>query len=272
MPHRRPLSLSAPGMLVLSLALLMATSASAASKKKKKDAQSPPPRCDRCSDLTLLQKELAEQQWLRHHFEEYLSWRLPPGPKGDTDDRSTIQRMQDFAQAEFNAWLKSPAGGSSSSGQADAATQLDTCELMLPVRDANGQNKKNKDGTLVMRVVKPAEVRAKHCAAMADEVLSHEGQHQIDCRANKKQQPPMDMTNYRNFAAYDVRGYSAGIASLKKSIAALAKKCGWKGTTRKTKQKIPQVPTDKREDIEEDVIPTPKELDELAGALMGGKK
>ncbi len=268
MRHRRPLPLSAPGMLVLSLALLMATSASAAQKKK----QSGPPRCDRCSDLTRLQKELAEQEWLRHHFEEYLDWRLPPGQKGDKDDRSTIQRMQDFAQAEFNAWLHSAPGGGSSSGQAEAATQLDTCQLMLPVRDANGQNKKNKDGTLVMRVVKPAEIRAQYCPALADMILTHEGQHQTDCRANKKQQTPMDMTNYRNFAAYDTRGYSAGIASLKKSIAALAKTCGWKGTTRKTKQKIPQVPTDERKDIEEEVIPTPKELDELAGTLTGGKK
>lgn len=269
MPPRWPLPLSAPGMVALSAVLLLSAPASAAKSGKK---QSGPPRCDRCSDLTRLQKELAEQQWLRKHFEEYLSWRLPPGAKGDKDDRSTIQRMQDFAQAEFIKYLNTPAGGGSGSGQAEAATQLDTCELMLPVRDANGQNKKGKDGSLVMRVVKPAEIRAQYCPAIADMILTHEGQHQIDCKANKKEATPRDMTNYRNFAAYDARGYSAGIASLKKSIAALAKKCGWKGTTRKQKQPIPQVPTDDRKDIEEDVIPTPQELDALAGTLAGGKK
>jgi hypothetical protein len=256
-------------MIALSAVLLLSAPASAAKSAKK---QSGPPRCDRCSDLTQLQKELAQQEWLRHHFEEYLDWRLPPGAKGDKDDRSTIQRMQDFAQAEFNRWLNSAPGGGSGSGQAEAATQLDTCQLMLPVRDANGQNKKAKDGTLEMRVVKPSEIRAQYCPAVADMILTHEGQHQIDCRANKKLNPPRDMTNYRNFAAYDARGYSAGIASLKKSIAALAKKCGWKGTTAKKKQPIPQVPTDQRKDIEEDVIPTPQELDALAGTLAGGKK
>ena len=114
-----------------------------------------------------------------------------------------------------------------------------------------------------------------YCPALADMILTHEGQHQTDCRANKKQDKPMDMTNYRNFAAYDTRGYSAGIANLQKSIAALAKRSvRLEGVHRPDKQRrCPPAPRhQRRRDIEEDIIPDAAGDGHTRKTLTGGKK
>lgn len=269
MSHRWALPLSAPGTLAL-LAALVAGPPAAAAKAKKKS----PPDCSRCSDLTSLQRELAQQEWLRDRFQQFIDYRLPPSPKKDgNDDRDAASRMRDTVEAEFNAWLNSPAGAGGGIGQAEAGTSLVSCELVTYVKDAQGKNKKDKKGDDVTRPVTDKEIRAQYCPAIADMILTHEGQHQIDCRANKKSSEPRDLSQWQNFAAYDVRGYSAGIASLRKSIAALARKCGWKGSTSKTKKKpLPKVPTDDRKELEEDVVPTPQELEALAKTLGGGKR
>jgi hypothetical protein len=282
MPRRRSLPLSAPGMLALAATLLVApparavgspTKAAEACKKPDKKPAAPAP-CNKCSDLPRLTQELAEQEYLRKKFQEFIDWRLPPISKDPKDDRSAGQRMRDRVTAEFTEWLNSPAGGGGGFGQPEMGTDIDSCKLVSYPKDDKGKNLKDKKGNDITCPVSKEDIKSMYCPAVADMILTHEGQHQIDCRANKKSSQPVDLADWRNYAAYDVRGYTAGIANLRKSIAALAKskQCGWKGSTNKTKKMpMPPVGTDKKTDIDVDVIPTPQEIDTLAKTL-GGKK
>jgi hypothetical protein len=281
MSHRRSLPLSGCGLLVLAAALLLAAPASAISSPttakecKKPDKKPPPPEpCNRCSDLPKLNKELAEQQFLRDKFQEFIDWRLPPLAKtADDKEKSAGELMRDWVTAEFTKYLNSPEGGGSGFGQPEMGTDLETCKLVSYPKDDKGKNLKDKDGRPITCPVTKDDIKSMYCPAIADMILTHEGQHQTDCKNNKKSSQPLDLADWRNYAAYDVRGYNAGIANLRKSIAALAsKQCGWKGSTNKTK-KLPNPPvgTDQKKDIEVDVIPTPQEIDTLAKTL-GGKK
>ena len=67
-----------------------------------------------------------------------------------------------------------------------------------------------------------------------------------------------------DYAAFDVEAYGVGIKQLRKSIAELARKCGWAGSTNETKKNPVR-------DQEVDVVPTLEEAKALAKAL-GGKK
>ena len=281
MSHRRSPSLSAPGMLTLAVTVLLAAPARAVSSPTtakeacKKQKPAPPGPCNRCSDLPRLNKELSEQQFVRDKFQEFIDWRLPPIAKPTDDDKKKkmgpTALMVDFINAEFSQYLHSPGGGGGH-GRATLGTDLANCGLVLYPTDDKGDNLTDKDGNEITCPTNKDEVKAMYCPAVADMMLTHEGQHQIDCRNNKKSSQPIDLSEWRNYAAYDVRGYTAGIANLRKSIAELSKKCGWKGSTNKTK-KMPLPPSgnDKRTDTDVDVIPTPQEIDGLAKTL-GGKK
>jgi hypothetical protein len=283
MPHRRFLPLSAPGLLALAAALLLASPASAISSPttqkeacKKPDKKPPAPSpCDKCSDLPKLNKELSEQQFLRDKFQEFIDWRLPPLAKEPGDmKKSAGELMRDAVTREFTTYLNSPAGGGNGFGQPEMGTDLETCKLVSYPKDDKGKNLTDKDGNPITCPVSKADIKAMYCPAVADMILTHEGQHQKDCTANKKASPPLDLAEWRNYAVYDVRGYTAGIANLRKSIAKLAKskQCGWKGSTSKTKKMpMPQPGNQKPTDIDVDVIPTPQEIDTLAKTL-GGKK
>jgi hypothetical protein len=281
MSHRWSLSLSAPGMLILAVTLLLAAPASAVSSpttakeacKPGKKPPSPAP-CNKCSDLPKLYKELAEQQFLRDRFQEFIDWRLPPIPKDPK--KSAGAAMRDWVTAEFTRYLNSPAGGGNGFGQPEMGTDIDSCKLVSYPKDDQGKNLTDKDGNDITCPVTAQDIKNMYCPAVADMILTHEGQHQTDCKNNKTSSQPVDLADWRNYAVYDVRGYTAGIANLRKSIAALArsKQCGWKGSTNKTKKMPmppvggPQKPTD---NIDVDVIPTPQEIDGLAKTL-GGKK
>ena len=284
MSHRWSLPLSAPGMLTLTTALLLAAPASAISSPttqkeacKKPDKKPPAPApCNRCSDLPKLTKELNEQQKLREEFQKYVDYKLPPYAKDPKNDPGATRRMRDDVEAIFTAWLNSPAGGGGGFGQAEMGTDVDSCKLVRYPKDADGKNLKDKKGNDIVCEVTKADIKEMYCPAVADMILTHEGQHQTDCQNNKKSSQKVDLADWRNYAAFDVRGYTAGIANLRKSIAALAKskQCGWKGSTNQTK-KMPMPPApgtnDKKTDIDVDVIPTPQEIDTLAKTL-GGKK
>ena len=283
MSLRRSLSLSAPGMLILTAALLLATPAGANSSPttvkeacKKPDKKPPAPApCDKCSDLPKLTKELAEQQFLRDKFQEFIDWRLPPIAKDPGDkDKSPGELMRDWVTREFTRYLNSPEGGGNGFGQPEMGTDLETCKLVSYPKDDKGKNLTDKNGNPITCPVSKDDIKAMYCQPVADMILTHEGQHQKDCKANKKASPPLDLAEWSNYAVYDVRGYTAGVANLRKSIAKLAKskQCGWKGSTNKTKKMpMPQGPGQKPTDIDVDVIPTPQEIDTLAKTL-GGKK
>jgi hypothetical protein len=229
--------------------------ASAAPKK----ARTGPPRCDRCKDLPMLEEQFFQQEFLRKAFQEYLDWKLPSIPKGS--DASATQAMVDQITAAFTAFLNSPAGGGGGSGGAELGTDNDTCKLVYYVKGPDGKNiidpKTKKEKTLPFD---EKEYRKKNCAAIADYLLAHENQHVADCKNDHK-----DLSQWQNYAAADVRAYANGIRNLRKSIAKLASKCGWQGSTRKTKQDS--------QGEEAEVIPTMAEVKELAKALKkGGKK
>ena len=280
MPHRWSLPLNTPGMLTLTAALLLAAPASAVSSPttRRKPARSRNLRRPRlatsariCPKLT---KELNEQQKLGDEFQKYVDYKLPPYAKDPNNDPGATRRMRDDVEAIFTTWIKTPAGRRLRSG--GMGTDVDSCKLVRYPKDDEGKNLKDKKGNDIVCEVTKAEIKGMYCPAVADMILTHEGQHQTDCQNNKKSSQKVDLADWRNYAAFDVRGYTAGIANLRKSIAALAKskKCGWKGSTNPTK-KMPMPPApgtkDKEPDLDVDVIPTPQEIDTLAKEL-GRKK
>lgn len=205
-----------------------------------------PPTCDKCKDLLKLERELFEQEWLQHEFHEYARYAkaLPAG--GAPGDSSNAMVKQ--VTADFNAWLKSPAGGGGArDGAAELGTDWKDCKLVTYV----GRGK-----TVPFDEKK---YREKNCAPLADYLLAHENKHVEQCKAHKG----TDLGYYANYAAFDTEAYGAGIRNLRTSIAALAKKCGWEGSTRSMKKN----PEDGEE---QDVVPTKKEVDEIIKRV--GKK
>jgi hypothetical protein len=229
-----------------------------ASGAPKKPATSPP-RCDRCQDLPMLEEQFFQQEFLRQAFNEYLVWKLPPIPKNK--DTSATQAMVDQVTADFNAYLNSPAGGGGGVGGAELGTDNDSCKLVYYVKGPDGKNvidpKTKKEKTIPFD---EKEYRTRNCAAISDYLLAHENQHVADCKNDHK-----DLSQWRNYAAADVRAYANGMRNLRKSIAKLASNCGWQGSTRKTKKDA------QGEDAV--VIPTMDEARKLATTLKkGGKK
>jgi hypothetical protein len=242
--------------VALVVGLLWAPSPASAVPKKTPGA---PPRCDRCEDLPMLEEQFFQQEFLRNAFNEYLVWKLPSIPKGS--DVSATQAMVDRVTADFNAYLNSPAGGGGGVGGAELGTDNTNCKLVLYVKGPDGKNVidpvTKKEKTLPFN---EQEYRKKNCAAISDYLLAHENQHVADCKNDHK-----DLTQWRNYAAADVRAYANGIRNLRKSIANLARKCGWHGSTQKTKKDS--------EGEDAVVIPTMAEAKALATTLKkGGKK
>ena len=125
MSHRWSLPLSAPGMLTLTAALLLAAPVSAISSPttqkeacKKPDKKPPAPApCNRCSNLPRLTKELNEQQKLRDEFQKYVDYKLPPYAKDPNNDPGATRRMRDDVETIFTAWMNTPAGGGGGFGR-----------------------------------------------------------------------------------------------------------------------------------------------------------
>lgn len=204
-----------------------------------------PPTCDKCKDLPRLERELFEQEWLQREFHEYARYgkALPAGgAPGDSADAMVRQVTSDF-----NAWLKSPAGGGGGrDGAAELGTDWKDCKLVMYV----DRGKKTVP-------FDEKKYREKNCAPLADYLLAHENKHVEQCKAHKG----ADLSYYANYAAFDTEAYGTGIRNLRASIAALAKKCGWEGSTRPTKKN----PEDGKD---EDVVPTLKRANELAKRVV----
>jgi len=234
---------------------LLAQPADAVAKKRA-------PTCNRCKDLPMLEAQLNQQQFLHDQFNDYLTYKVPTRPANYSGDGGSLDYMIATVLAAFNAYLNSPAGGGGGSGAAELGTDFDNCKLVLYVKGKDGKNvidpKTKKEKTIPFN---ESDYRSKNCKPIADYLLAHENQHVADCKSDHK-----DLSAWQNYAAYDVRAYAAGIASLRKSIAALAKECHWQGSNRNTKRM--------EGDMEVDVVPTPDEIKNLANAVKkkGGRK
>jgi hypothetical protein len=215
-----------------------------------------PPRCERCSDLPMLEGQFFQQEFLRKAFEEYVNWKLPSVPSGYEGTAKDF--MVETITAAFSQYLNSPAGGGGGTAAAELGTDFDTCTLVFYVKDAQGRN------VIDPKTKKPKSIpfdenayRAKNCKAIADYLLAHENQHVADCKSQKR-----DLSSWLVYATYDARAYAAGMRNLRKSIAQLATRCGWEGSTHSTKKDA--------EGSDAPVIPTPEEVKTLAHALKTG--
>jgi hypothetical protein len=218
-------------LLVLGVALAFVSQAHAA------------PRCDRCKDLPKLEKELFEQEYLQHEFREWALGNRRLRPNGDPKD--TAGTMRDQVIESFNAWLKTPAGGGKGgNGRPELGTDWSNCTLVLYV---------TKTKTVPFDEKK---YREQECKEIADYLLAHENKHVEQCKKNQAT-AVLDVSYYMDYAAIDSEAYGAGIRDLRKTIAKLAKECGWQGSTNETKKN----PDD---GLDEDVVPTKKEAAELA--------
>lgn len=206
------------------------------------------PSCDECRDLPKLQQELFEQEWLQHEFRQYAlgNKSIPSGG----DPKNTAQTLADKVTADFRAWLKTPAGGGKRDGNPELGTDWSDCSLVAYV------TKKKKVP------FDEKAFRRKNCSQLADYLIAHEMKHVEQCKkyggSNR-----VDLSYYMDYAAFDAEAYGTGIRNLRKSIADLAKKCGWEGSTRPTKKN-----PDDRLPEEQDVVPTKKEVEELAKRVV----
>lgn len=225
-------------LLVLGFLLALASPALAAS-----------PSCDKCRDLPTLQQELFEQEWLQHEFRQYAlgNRSLPPGG----DPENTAHTLAEQVKADFKKWLKSEAGGGGKrDGDPELGTNWSDCSLVTYVTKTKKVPFDEK------------KFRAKNCTQLADYLIAHEKKHVEQCKkyggSNR-----VDLSYYMDYAAFDAEAYGTGIRNLRKSIADLAKKCGWEGSTRQTKKN-----PDDRLPEEQDVVPTKKEVEELAKRVV----
>jgi hypothetical protein len=168
-----------------------------------------------------------------------------PDHPGQQAMESMIDAMQRSAREALTAYMQSPAGGGQKGTAAPAAGTSADCKLVLYT--PAGKQVPYDDATY----------RKTHSCWDADFTLAHENVHVADCKAG------LDINGeYESYAASDVRAYGAGVRTLRKLIAETAARCGWKGSTKKTKKN----PVDLKD---EDVVPTPSDVNELLDALKG---
>lgn len=206
-----------------------------------------------CAELPAMERELFNQEFLQDRFNRYMSYELVANPQMAPDPdhpgtqamESMIAALQREAAAALTRYMRSAAGGGQSGSAAPGAGTGADCKLYL-YSPAGKQIPYNED-----------KFRQSHKCWDVEFTLAHEGQHVADCKAGKKINE-----EYESYIASDVRAYGAGVRALRKIIAATAARCGWKGSTRARKPN----PVD-RED--QDVVPTPADVNEILGALKG---
>jgi hypothetical protein len=244
--HRKTLALAA------ALAALAALAPGRAGAAGPSDA----PQCKpQCSELDDMQKELFEQEFMQARFQKYLELDIVPNPQFVIDPQTgkkvletMIDAMQREAAEALSRYMGSPAGGGSSGTAAPAAGTTEECTIKVI---QNGKASPWDDKAY----------RKAHPCWDADYVLGHEQQHVADCKAGAKIHK-----DYRVYAASDVRAYGVGIRSLRKQIAATAKRCGWRGSVRDDGTEIitGKNPVDGQD---QQVVPTPAEVKQIVDAL-----
>lgn len=201
-----------------------------------------------CKDLPAMEQELFEQEWLQREFYEYLIGNKPPPTAGP--NQTSAGALSNQVTQSFNQWRRSAAGGG---GQGSGGAALGMSWAKCSLVSYNGKKEVPFD---------EPRLRAQNCQEVADFLIAHEQKHVDQCKALSIRQNP---SSWMDYAAFDVEAYGAGIKALRKSIAELAKKCGWAGSTNETKKNA-------IDGQEVDVVPTMQEAKELAKALKGGSK
>lgn len=200
------------------------------------------PRCDRCSDLPLLENELFEQEFLLQEFQKLLN-NVP---------YDNVEQIQAAMQQKLDQWKSSPAGGGrgSSGGTSHPSMGLDLndCQLTEYVKTTTTLPGGKRKTEWKPRKGDPKQIEDRYrkavCKEIADFVMAHENTHKAQCDAAGGN---VDFNNMFTFAQMDVEAYAAGIQSLRDSISNLARQCGWQGSSRSTKKvggkDMPVVPT-----------------------------
>ena len=198
--------------------------------------------------------------------------KAPPPPEGqDTWADSLNQQVL----LGFKAWKKSPAGGRRSRGRAAPAlgvkwgqcTIVTLKQVWVTEPPKKGEKKGQRKLVVEEKPFDEPDFRSRNCNEVADAFITHEQKHVEQCQ--KLHDPSrllrQDPNPWRDASGFDADAYGAFVKALRKSIADLARRCGWQGSTNETKQN----PVD-RETV--DVVPTLKEAKQLAKALAKGKK
>lgn len=216
-----------------------------------------------CKKLPALEQELFEQEWLQREFHEYaLGKKSPPMPSSEQTPSDALAAQ---VLSDFKAWESSPAGGRRGRGGApELGTSWGNCSLVayqaVWVKDEKGKKKLKYEEI----PFDEDKYRKKNCSELADYLIAHEQAHVDQCK-KYPESSGFDINNWRDYSAFDVEAYGAGVKNLRKAIAELAKQCGWQGSTNATKTN----PEDRQE---VDVVPTMAEAKALARALGKGKK
>ncbi len=211
-----------------------------------------------CKSLPSLEQELFEQEWLQREFQEYAmgNKRAPKPGTGQT----AADALAGQVLADFRSWLGSPAGGGGARGGApELGTSWSSCALV-----AYETVRKNNKTTHREIPFDEAKFRKNNCDEVANYLLTHEQKHVEQCKKYPSSSG-VDLGSWQDYSAFDVQAYGAGIKDLRRSIANLARKCGWQGSTNATKKNPVDGDT-------VDVVPTMAEAKAIAKALGKGKK
>jgi hypothetical protein len=205
----------------------------------------------KCKDLPRMEQELFEQEWLQREFYDYLiEKKTPPKP---APGQTAARALSGQVITDFKNWRGSPAGGGRRGGGAALGMSWAKCELV--------SYKKGKEVPF-----DEEKLRVRSCDEVADYLIAHERKHVEQCKRLHDPATPLrrDPNTWMDYAHFDVDAYGEGIKHLRKSIAEVARTCGWAGSTNPTKKIV--------REQEVDVVPTMAEARRLAKALAAGKK
>jgi len=219
--------------------------ATTAPPAKPPAAPAKPPTCDDCKDLPRLYRELLEQEFLRKLFESWKRQEYYPRSVEQSAKSELGKAMNGRGQGSlYGAVAPDDAGGGGGAAPAYGTDQSSAaCQLVEYYKDEH-----NEDQT---RPTTEAKVRRDNCKAIADFVMAHENHHKEDCKANWKQTKSDSFVTVEYVVQDDIEAYQAGIAVLRDHIAALARNCGWTGSTNAKKPDGTMT------------VPTPEEISRL---------
>lgn len=208
-------------------------------------APAKPPTCNECKDLPRLYRELLEQEFLRNTFESWKKQQYYPRSVEESGKSELSKAMRGRGKGSLYGAV-APEEGSSGGGAApaygtDQSTQA--CQLVEFYNDDHGE--------VQQRPTTEAKVRSENCKAIADFVMAHENHHRDDCKANWGKSKSDSFVTVEYVVQDDIEAYQAGIGVLRDYIAALARQCGWTGSTNARK---PDGTT---------TVPTPEQINTL---------
>lgn len=208
-------------------------------------APAKPPTCNECKDLPRLYRELLEQEFLRNTFESWKKQQYYPRSVEESGKSELSKAMRGRGKGSlYGAVAPEQGGGGGGAAPAygtDQSTQA--CQLVEFYKDDHGE--------VQQRPTTEAKVRSENCKAIADFVMAHENHHRDDCKANWGKSKSDSFVTVEYVVQDDIEAYQAGIGVLRDYIAALARQCGWTGSTNARK---PDGTT---------TVPTPEQINTL---------